>query len=331
MQMNKNIKIFINYFLGPVLFIWLAFSIYHQINRQSHLEASWQRILASLQSSNILNLILVIVLMFANWTVEAWKWKLSVASIYPVSLLQSVKAVLSGVSFSVTTPNRVGEYLGRMLYLPEGNRLKSIPVTLVGSLSQLLVTFFWGTIGFVILKNNLIHYGLVNALFYRFALSGLILVMMVLAVLYFEVPGIEHLMEKWMKNSRYLYLIQSLRTFNMQLLLKLLLLSFLRYAVFIVQYFLLFTLFDVRITIGMAWCTVSVLFLAMAIIPSVALVEIGLRGEVSLTLMGMFTNNNLGVGLTSVSIWFINLILPAIAGSILFLGIKVFKRKNETL
>jgi hypothetical protein len=59
------------------------------------------------------------------------------------------------------------------------------------------------------------------------------------------------------------------------------------------------------------------------------LVEVGLRGEISLQLMGIYTVNNLGVGLTSATIWFLNLVLPAILGSILILGIKVFKRKNE--
>jgi hypothetical protein len=69
--------------------------------------------------------------------------------------------------------------------------------------------------------------------------------------------------------------------------------------------------------------------LILAVVPSIALVEIGLRGEASLQMMAMFTTNTLGVGLTSASIWFVNLVLPAIVGSVLFLGIKVFKRKNE--
>ncbi len=45
--------------------------------------------------------------------------------------------------------------------------------------------------------------------------------------------------------------------------------------------------------------------------------------------MGMYTGNALGVGLAVAGIRFINLVLPAIVGSILFLGIKVFKRKND--
>jgi hypothetical protein len=91
----------------------------------------------------------------------------------------------------------------------------------------------------------------------------------------------------------------------------------------------LFSLFDIELPVAVTWSVVSVLFLILAVVPSIALIEIGLRGEVSLQLMGMFTVNPLGVSLASVSIWFINLVLPAIVGSILFLGIKVFKRKNE--
>jgi len=331
MQLNKNIKIFLNYFFGPLLFAWLAWSIYRQIEKQPHIETSWLHIKASIQSFNIINLLLVFLLMFVNWGLEARKWQLSVVSIFKISFIQAFKAVLSGVSFSVTTPNRVGEYFGRMLYLPEGNRLKSISVTLVGSLSQLLVTFFCGMIGVMVLKDVLIEEGLLSNITYRFVLAGILLVIFLFALLYFRIAIIEHVLEKWMKNSRYLYLVQSLQTFNVQLLLQLLLLSFLRYLVFVVQYYLLFVLFDVALTAVIAASLVSVLFLAMAVIPTIALVEVGLRGEISLRLMGMFTTNSLGVGLTAVSIWLINLVMPAIVGSILFLSIKVFKRKDETI
>jgi hypothetical protein len=107
------------------------------------------------------------------------------------------------------------------------------------------------------------------------------------------------------------------------------LLSFLRYLVFLVQYYLMFSLFDITLPFVIVWSVVSVLFLVLAVIPTIALVEVGLRGEISLRLMGMFTTNSLGISLASVSIWFINLVLPAIVGSVLFLGIKVFNRKND--
>jgi hypothetical protein len=72
----------------------------------------------------------------------------------------------------------------------------------------------------------------------------------------------------------------------------------------------------------------SLVFLALAVIPSITLVELGIRGEISLHLIGIFAGNNLGILLTSVSVWFINLIMPALAGSLLILSIKIFKQKK---
>ena len=268
--------------------------------------------------------------MFANWGMEAKKWQLSVIKIYRISFINAFKAVLSGVSFSVIMPNRIGEYLGRLAYMPEGNRLKSISVTLVGSISQLYITVVFGIIGLVFLKDQLIAQSILTDLIYRFVLGGCAIAVIVLTVVYFKISLIETLFEKWLTDSKYLYLIESLRTFNVQLLLRILLLSFLRYLVFLVQYFLLFSLFDIALPFVIIASVVSVLFLILAVIPSIALVEVGLRGEISLHLMGMFSTNVLGVGVTVASIWLINLVLPAIVGSVLFLGIKVFKRKNES-
>jgi uncharacterized membrane protein YbhN (UPF0104 family) len=329
MQRNKNIKIFINYFLGPVLFLWLAFSIYQQIKAQPQLLASWLHIKQALQSYQLWYLLAAIILIFFNWALEAWKWKLSVSSFHNVNFWSAYKAILCGVSFSVTTPNRVGEYLGRMMYLPDGSRLKSISVTMVNSWSQLLITVFTGMLGFVFLREDLLKGQFVSELFYLFILLGIFAGGLTLTLLYFQTSFLGNLLEKWLQHSRYLYLVQTLRTFNGELLLKLLLLSFLRYLVFVSQYYLLFVLFGVHVPATIVWNVLGLLFLALAVIPSISLIEVGLRGEISLQLMGLYTANSLGVGLTSVTIWFLNLVLPAIIGSILILGIKVYKKKNE--
>src|SRR6187431_667344 len=152
MKLNKNIKIFLNYVLGPLLFAWLSYSVFKQIKNQPHLEESWVSIKASFSDSRVLNFILVVVLMFVNWSLEALKWKISVQSVQPVDFFRSLKAIFSGVSFSITTPNRVGEYFGRMLYMNEGNRLKIISLTILGSLSQLIVTILFGLAGLLILQ-----------------------------------------------------------------------------------------------------------------------------------------------------------------------------------
>jgi hypothetical protein len=327
MQWNKSIKIFINYFLGPLLFAWLAFSIYRQVLRQPHLEESWLLIRQSFQSANIFYLISAVLLIPVNWGLESWKWKLSVNTVYPINFFQAFKAVLSGVSFSVTMPNRVGEYLGRMLYLPEGNRLRTISVTVVGSLAQVLITIIVGTIGLIILKDKLLGQFPNFRIWYQFIVYGLIGGGIALGLMYFNISGAVDLFKQWISKERYSYLVEALQKFHYDLLMHLLLISFLRYLVFAVQYILLFNLFSVHVPIEIIFCVMSVVFLTMAVIPSIALLEVGLRGEISILIMGIFSANTLGISFTSVTVWLMNLIFPAVIGSLLILNLRVFRRK----
>jgi len=327
--MNKNIKIFINYFLGPLLFAWLTYSIYRQIVKQPQLEESWFSIRRSFQSYKITYLVLALILIVVNWGLETWKWMISVRTFYPVKFLQAFKAVLSGVSFSVTMPNRVGEYLGRIMYLPEGNRLKTISVTLVGSFAQLLITIIIGTLGLIILKPSLLLQFPQLKIWYQFIVYGMIILVAVMLLIYFNVAGTVNLFNRWIRNQKYVYLVEALRKFHTALLIQMLVLSFLRYLIFVIQYILIFHLFEVNVAADTIATVMSVVFLAMAVIPSIALVEVWLRGEISIKLMGLFSLNTLGIGFTSVTVWFINLILPAIAGSLLLLSLRVFKNGDD--
>jgi hypothetical protein len=279
----------------------------------------------------IWNLVAVVLLMFANWSIEPIKWKLAVQKIQRVGFFTAFKAVLSGVSFSVTTPNRVGEYLGRVLYMDEGNRMKAISLTITGSISQLIVTMLMGFAGLIILRSPIQNSGMISPLWTEVILYGVFAGAMILTLFYFRLSWLVKWIDRLPGAKKYAWLIETLEDFNATLLLQLLSLSALRFLVFIIQYHLLFGLFDVDVSLWDCWSAVSVSFLVMAVIPTIALfTDLGLRGKVSLKLMGLFSGNSLGISLTAVSIWFINLIIPALAGSLLILGIKrIFKKKNE--
>ncbi len=329
-RQNKNIRVFINYFLGPLLFTWVSYSIYHQVQQQPGLEKSWQHIRQSLSSSMITNLVAVLMLMLANWSIETIKWKLAVQKIQKIDFFTAFKAVLSGVSFSVTTPNRVGEYLGRVLYMDEGNRMKAISLTIAGSISQLIVTLIMGFTGLIILRLPIEKTQMISSFWLEVLLYGVAAVILILTVFYFRLSWLVKWIDRLPGSKRYAWLIETLEEFNATLLLQLLSLSTLRFIVFIVQYYLLFRLFDVDVSLWQGWWAVSVSFLIMTVVPTIALfTDLGLRGKVSLMLLGMFSGNNLGIGLTAVSIWFINLIVPALAGSLLILSLrKIVENKN---
>ncbi len=329
MKLNKNSKTFINYFLGPLLFLWLSWSIYRQIQSQPGLEQAWLRIKESFNSPLIWNLIAVVVLMFVNWGIEAVKWKLSVKPVQQVSFSKALQAVLSGVSFSVSTPNRIGEYLGRVLYMNEGNRLKTISITIVGSISQLIITLLAGCIGLFILRNEIEAKQLISPMWMSVILYGVMAVLLVTGLFYFRLSWIVKWADRLPGSKRFTYLVEALEEFHASMLLKLLLLSLLRFTVFILQYYLLFVLFDVHLSGWQVFWTISVSFLVMAIIPTIAIAELAQRGKVVTAIVGLYSANELGMTFATGGIWFINLIMPAIIGSMLILRMrKIIKAGN---
>ena len=329
-RQRKTFRIFINYFLGPLLFVWLSYSIYHQVSQQPGLGKSWQHIRESFGGVMIWNLVGTLLLMVVNWSIETIKWKLAIQKIQRINFFTAFKAVLSGVSFSVTTPNRVGEYLGRVLYMEEGKRIKAISLTIAGSMSQLIITLLMGLAGLLILRSPMENSGMISSFWLDVLLYGIFPTLGILTLFYFKLPWLVSRIDRLPGVKEYSWIIEALEDFNATLLMQLLSLSAVRFFVFIVQYYLLFRLFDVDVSLGQCWSAVSVSFLVMAVIPTIALfTDLGLRGKVSLKLLGLFSENSLGIGLTAVSIWFINLVIPALAGSLLILGIKkVFKNRN---
>lgn len=320
---NKNIRIFIHYFLGPLLFIWVSYSIYNRLSNQPDLDASWQHISESFDSPRIFYLLAVMLLMIVNWSIESWKWKICVQKIQKVDFATAFKAVLSGVSFSVTTPNRVGEYLGRILYMDDGNRIKAISLTIAGSISQLIITLAMGIAGMTALRSELRNAGLFSPFWIDIVFYGTLVAFVVLTVFYLGLSRIARWVDRLPGIRRYAWLLRSLEEFNATLLLQLLSLSALRFFVFIVQYYLLFRFFDVSVSWEQTLWAISVSFLVMAVIPTIALfTDLSLRGEVSLMLLGLFSGNRLGISLVSLSIWLINLIIPALIGSLLILSIR---------
>ncbi len=329
MRLNKNIKIFLNYILGPLLFAWLSYSIFMQVKNQPHLAGSWEKIKESFGSSAVISLVAVFVLMLINWSLEALKWKLAVQSVQPVTFLRSLRAIFSGVSFSVTTPNRTGEYLGRVLYMDEGNRLRVISLTMLGSYSQVIVTFFFGLIGLYILKPAIVAAGLSGwPTWINLLLSVGAAALVFLTVIYFRIGWLIKWIDKLPGIKKYAWLISELEKANASLLLRLLSLSALRYGVFVLQYYLLLRFFAVETGWWQAFWAISLVFFIMAVVPTVALFEVVQKIYVAKEIFTVFSANTLGIGFVTTTVWFINLVLPAAIGSLLILGIKLFKKQH---
>jgi hypothetical protein len=72
---------------------------------------------------------------------------------------------------------------------------------------------------------------------------------------------------------------------------------------------------------------ISILFLVMAIVPSFAIADLGIRGKFSIALLTLYSSNTIGIIGTTFGIWFLNLFIPALTGSFLILATRIFRER----
>jgi hypothetical protein len=269
-------------------------------------------------------------LVFLNWGLESRKWQILTSHVTPTRFTTAVKSVMAGVSFTMLTPNRMGEFLGRVLYLPDGSRIRGATLMFLSSISQLAITLLFGVWGLITLQNKIPQlfsetegwtHLLTNTL-----LFGSAIVLFLGMLIYFNIGWLIRQIEKIPSFTKYASYVHVIGEIHYLELLKLLSLSLVRYLVFLIQYLLVFRFFEVGIpALPMVACT-SVMFLMLAIIPTIALAELGIRGQISIFVYGIFSQNSLEILVATAIIWIINIIFPAVAGSFMLLTVKLFRK-----
>ena len=327
--MNKSIKILLKWFVGPLLAAWLFYSLYQQVKIQPDIDASFALIKALPFGANAWKFWLVILFVFVNWGLEARKWQLLMKTLQPLSFFTAFKSVLCGVTFSLNTPNRIGEYGGRILFVHEGNRLKAITLSIAGGMAQLIITMLMGCLGLTYLlftmdaSGNLMG---ISVFWIRIFLYGSIFGTIIFIFFFFRLGWLIRLLEKLPYVNRFLKYINVLETFDAKILLRLLSISFFRYIVFVLQYIFMLQLLQVEQNVWSGLWVITVMFWILAIIPSFAIAELGIRGTIAKTLFS-YSSNTIGILTATFGIWFVNLFIPALIGSLLILGIKIKKAK----
>ena len=151
----------------------------------------------------------------------------------------------------------------------------------------------------------------------------------ILVIFFFRLSWVTKIVERIPAINKYVQYISVLEEFNPKLLLRLLSLSFFRYLVFVIQYILLLQVLHVEMWWVQCFWIISILFLVLAIVPSFAIADLGIRGKFSTELLSLYSANTIGIIGTTFGIWFINLFIPALVGSLLILGTRIFKERDN--
>ncbi|HNL66407.1 MAG TPA: lysylphosphatidylglycerol synthase domain-containing protein [Ferruginibacter sp.] len=329
--MNKSIKILLKWIVGPLLACWLFYSLYQQVKAQPDIDTSIALIREMPFGVIAWKFWLVIGFVFVNWGLEARKWQLLMRPLQPMSFFTAYKSVLCGVTFSLNTPNRVGEYGGRILFVQEGHRISAIALSIAGSIAQLIITMLMGCLGLAWLLYTTDGHNMpmgISALWLKIFLYGSIFGTACFLLFFFRLRWLVRLIERLPYADRFSKYIHVLEGFEAKVLLRLLSISFFRYLIFVLQYIFMLQLLHVEENMWTGFWLITVMFWILAIIPSFAIADLGIRGTVAKTLFIYGTNTNtIGILTCTFGIWFANLFLPALIGSLLILGIKIRTKK----
>lgn len=263
-------------------------------------------------TSKILLLLTVLILIIPNILLESRKWMITMKQHENVSFKQSIQSVTAGIALGIITPNRVGDFAGKALFLQTYDKVKGAVVSFIGSIAQTFSIIICGSFGLWILALN---QGYINTtLFY----AGLIALPLLLAVLYYLYINIHwlKLIFRWKKITPY---IDAFTQYTRGELTSLLLLSLLRFSIFNIQYFLLLHFFDVPLSAVDGFPALSAIFVVQAFVPSFILIEMGVRGATALFFLGLFSTNSSGILLAAYTLWIINIMLPGMMG-LFFIG-----------
>ena len=305
------------------------FSFYFIYNELVHHNDVGRISLDSLLDTIINNyslIFIVVLMMFINWMLESLKWKFMIRKIEAISFFTSFRAIFSGITVSSFTPNRIGEYGGRVFCLEKSDRIQAVFITILCSMAQLLTTIIFGSFAFFILHEQFLEDQHFIIEISRFSLFVLFVLNILFVLAYFNIAFLINFLWKFSFFNFLRQYINVISLFNFKDLLVTFLYSVFRYLIFSIQFLILLHVFSVDISLYDAILSVMLVFFFITLTPTITIAEIGVRGSMALLVFLKFSTNVIGILSSTFLLWIINLIIPAIIGSFFIFSLKFFRK-----
>ena len=269
-----------------------------------------------LYKNSELSLKIVLFLIFLsvfNWFLEIMKWKKLVEYIQPISLMEASKQSLSALTASLITPNRIGDYVAKVIYYPSHQRSRILLLNLLSNMAQMSSTIIFGVIGFLFyIKTYNPNFAYFKMFQYGMLLTGFgLLLLFGLQRTSWSINGFE-LQRVWN------FIVKIPKSIH----LKNLGFSMLRYIIFSFQFFVLLVTLGAQLSYTDAMITISSFYLLSSIIPSIFIFDVVIKGGIALYLFGFLGVANLTILTTITLMWILNFVLPSSIGAFFVLRFK---------
>ncbi|MDQ7947380.1 MAG: lysylphosphatidylglycerol synthase domain-containing protein [Pedobacter sp.] len=319
--MTAQYKKIVSVTLKIVIVVLAFWFIYKKLLANKDLRA-FGGVLENKQQSEIAMVVgLVCLLMLFNWGLEAWKWKRLISPVERISLWLAIESVFCGLTWAIFTPNRLGEYGGRVFFLSPKRRVAGIVAMTVGNMGQLVLTNVFGAVAACIFLYR--FKSLDYHLFLAVCALGLAFCLFFL-IFFFNIKWLKGLLlsMRWTRKYQKFYAV--LGRYSKRELFKILAFCMARYLVFSIQYYILFQWLIPDLYFSDIMVMVSLLFFVQSALPSLDFLDVGIRSYTAAYLFGYITSNLIAVIAVTASIWLVNLIVPAILGSFFVFKLRFF-------
>jgi hypothetical protein len=315
----------VSYLIKACILVLAFWFIYYEYSKKkNHGLRDFETLLGQIGHTQvIISLTAVVLLMVVNWVLESLKWRYATRKIVTISPWVAIESVFCGLTWAIFTPNRLGEYGGRVMFLPNRKRILGVFAMAVAGFGQNLLTNVLGVSGVVWFCYRFFH---LNALLLTGITAGAVCIISFFIIFYFNIKWLVWLLDKVSFLKKYHRFFEILGRYKTDELLKLLAFSISRFFVFTLQYYIIMHMLIPQMAAFDMVMMLFVFFFIQSAVPSLDLLDIGVRSLTASTLFNYVTGQHIAI-IASVSfIYVVNLIVPALIGTIFVFKLKFFDR-----
>ncbi len=291
--------------------------IYSKLIENENIEFSeFLAFLKENETFSVKNILFLIILSLFNWFFEIVKWKYLVTTIKRISFRDALEQSLGGLTASLITPNRIGDYGAKAIYYAKQYRKRIVLLNLLGNMAQMTITTIFGIVGLFIFINRY----QIDVNYYRITRFAFLFILMSV----FAIFGIKHKRFN-IKGYSINRIIDYIKQIAFKVHFTNLSLSLIRYLIFSFQFYYLLTIFGVDVVYHKAMILITSMYLLASIVPSISLFDVVVKGSVAVFLFGHVEVNELTVLSIITIMWLLNFAIPSIFGSYFVLNFKLPK------
>lgn len=327
-QQISRRKLGLGLIIKVVVSVALCMALYQQLFVRNDILDLWQSLLDQLKVAPLWMPLLILALVPFNLLLEAVKFRLLLPQKIRPSTFEAFRRICAGLSIGLFTPNRVGEYVGRLTGTTADQRIATIVATFLGGIAQWIPLLGGGVI-------CALGYSQFGHLKFASTQTIIIAVFLCLALLLlfrflpFVLNAVERFWLRFRQNRFFEH--QTVHRFSVQVSYTLrgirslavdrpsdvrlaILIACSRYLIYLAQLSLAFVFFGLDAGLEIAVFGSGLLLFAQTFVPLPAFVQALARVEIALLLWAAYAPNELGLASASLLIFVLNLGLPALLG-----------------